>query len=325
MQKQLVKLIFLFLIYFTSPVLGADSRPALPEYNIAVSTAEGEIIYNDPIKVGDQLRFIVQGPDLANGEINVDQKDLNEKGWQFLKSETVNGNLFFLIVPLKAGETVLPGFEIKSKEGNGIAKTQSITMKISSVITAEDSKPTEEVPWRPPEKVSFPWVLATVIGIISLTLLAYLFYWLFKKLSKKKDKSLVIEKLGPVIPDDEAALTSLEALEQSELLQTGKYKSFYFKASEIMKIYIGARYRFDAQESTAREILRHLERDEKLQTELVDHLDSLFQRMDRVKFTDYVPEFEHGRALIQDAKMFVLRTRKPKVSPVEKQVAKNAV
>ena len=45
---------------------------------------------------------------------------------------------------------------------------------------------------------------------------------------------------------------------------------------------------------------------------VVDQLEKMFERLDLVKFTDHFPAMEEPALLIQEARQFVVSTRKPR-------------
>ena len=107
----------------------------------------------------------------------------------------------------------------------------------------------------------------------------------------------------------------LDELEKSAWIAQQQHKRHYFGISEILKQYIERRYGFHALEQTTSELMAGLEA-AGAGREAVDLLVSVFDRLDRVKFTDFVPTpgDEEPKALLREARAWVDRTRQ-RVSP----------
>ena len=82
-----------------------------------------------------------------------------------------------------------------------------------------------------------------------------------------------------------------------------------------MKTYLGGRYRFDAEESTARELCSILQREKGVGDDVLREVEEIFSKLDFVKFTDHVPPSDEGMVLLERAKKLVLTTKRPRVEP----------
>jgi hypothetical protein len=214
--------------------------------------------------------------------------------------------------PLKPGHFTLPSLAIKNAAGKALARTNPFTLDVESAIRADDPKPEEPVDLRPPVSLRFPWWVLVLGGIVLALLLGggiYAFY----KYRARKAKPKPLAPAEPPKPEDEVALAAFADLERTGPLRRGEFKAHYFKVSEILKTYIGARYRFDAAESTTREMISLLEERRALSDQQIDKLESLFERLDLVKFTDHVPMPDEGLRLLGLARDFVMLTRRPPV------------
>jgi hypothetical protein len=138
----------------------------------------------------------------------------------------------------------------------------------------------------------------------------------------RKHRRVERSVLAPPRPEDEVALESLALLEKKGLLKQGLFKAHYFGISEILKHYFGARYRFEAAESTTEELLHHLDRESGVAASVLETLKGSFEKLDRVKFTDYEPALDEGTELLEHAKKVVQSTRKSPiiVTPAAPQV-----
>lgn len=104
---------------------------------------------------------------------------------------------------------------------------------------------------------------------------------------------------------------------REELARKGQFKKHYFRISEILKNYIGDRFGFDAPESTSREILALLKKQKveglRSDEEEIERLERLFEKLDLVKFTDHSPVFGESAQVLDEARDFVMNTRRVKV------------
>ena len=94
-------------------------------------------------------------------------------------------------------------------------------------------------------------------------------------------------------------------------MKRGEFKAHYFGISEILKTYLGERYRVDAVESTTREMIAALEERRSIGDPQLDRLESIFSKLDLVKFTDHIPLPDEGLKLLQSARELVMMTRRP--------------
>jgi hypothetical protein len=158
------------------------------------------------------------------------------------------------------------------------------------------------------------------MGVGALIVVGAIAYSLYRW-NKSRKAALLAKPVEPPKPEDEVALAALAQLEKSGTLERGEFKKHYFKVSEILKNYIGARYGFDAPENTTREMMQNLR--EAWAKELspesgngekrLTGLSELFVQLDRVKFTDYVPASIESQGVVGVAREFVRATRRKPV------------
>jgi len=130
------------------------------------------------------------------------------------------------------------------------------------------------------------------------------------KLIKKKKAFIAPTVVMPEVPEDQAALSELLKLERAGHWKHGKHKIHYFGVSEIIKKYFSKRYEVDAVESTTYEVLLLLKK-KSISDTMVNEVEKLFEKLDRVKFTDWLPAGdEEPIEIIKDAKALVNKTRK---------------
>jgi len=231
-----------------------------------------------------------------------DETNLEEAGWVIEPLERSPG-FWMEVTPLKAGKLVLPELVIES-EGKFVGKTKAYPIEILSAISKDDPAPEAWGDFAPPVLLRFPKVMLLIFGsgIFLLLLGAYVLY------RKRKNRVVKLEKK---LPEDEEAWNAIFLLEKRDWIQKKHFKLFYFRLSEILKKYVGDRFEFDALESTTREILMVLEKKQLLSEDWKARFISVFEQLDRVKFTDHLPTSQEPFQLLEEARAFVIATRKP--------------
>jgi hypothetical protein len=112
-----------------------------------------------------------------------------------------------------------------------------------------DVKKPEEVlvrTWR----VLWAMLIALTIGVLA--------YYIYKYVNRPKPVAPIA--LIPVEPLHVRTRNSLDALRNQNLPQSGKYKEYYFRLSEIIRGYLGERFDFEALECTTPELIDALKK-----------------------------------------------------------------
>ena len=298
----------------------------LPSFDVIIASGE------PPYRVGDPLVFKTLGTEndkrFTTGWSISDQsvtrpgdkeEALQDQGWNIeprvmaspdapspSDDDLPPGHL--RAVPIKSGKVILPSLLILDEKGQKIARTNPFELDVTSAIANDDPKPNEPEQIEPPVGLSFPiWV-----GIVGLLILgafvgAFIYgcYRWRKRVKKRRPLSL-----EPELPEDEVALRAIAALELSPLLSEGKFKSFYFQLSDILKTYLGKRFQFNALESTTHECMSVLKRHPLLDQASYEQVFLLSDALDLVKFTDHVPPKEVTIELVKKMKDWVSKTRR---------------
>lgn len=247
-------------------------------------------------------------------------ESLTDQGWEIhieVDTPTPPGEYRIRATPLKAGKITLPSLAIvratAQEEGSSappLARTNPMTLEVASAIKPDDPKPGQPVDMRPPISLRFPW-WALALAAAFMLALGITGFVAYRRWRGRTARPTPAKPVEPPKPEDEVALSALAELERNGPLRKGEFKAHYFKVSEILKNYIGARYRFDASESTTREMISQLEEKRVLEDSRLDRLETLFGKLDLVKFTDHVPLPDEGQMITELAREFVRATRRP--------------
>jgi hypothetical protein len=299
----------LALVVGSSALAQEKDMTALPAHDLRWEQPSG------PVRVGDALTMKAIGFNRDTKSFAIKSSaDPVEQGFYVsnqAQDGVPEGEFWFKVTPLRPGKLALPSLEIVDSGGQGVARTNPFEVEVTSAIRKDDPRPDTPEGLRGPARLAFPlWVLA-VLSVLVALLLSGALWFAWRKIKQWRDRPRM--KL-PEVPktDDEIALIALAELEARKYLDKGEHKKHYFQLSDILKIYLGARYEFDAPESTAREIIMHLEGASSLSPQMLDRLQSTFDLLDRVKYTDHVPEAGEGERLLTEVRRLVTTTRKPK-------------
>lgn len=264
------------------------------------------------VKVGDTLSAKLSGPDVGklpkDLKIQVPPGTPEETDLGYDVPDTVSEDLRVAVTVTKAGHVQVPSLALVDSSGKTIARTNPIAVEVQSVISSNDPKAKEPEPPKPPVSLGLPLATLILIGVLIVALIAGLVYWVVRWSRARRAAIPAVKE--PPKPEDEVALAALILLEKKGLMSAGKFKAHYFTISEIIKRYIGARYGFDAAESTTHEMMSYLREKRGMAALSMDSLSAMFERLDLVKFTDHVPVTLEGAELLEEAKKLVLTTRR---------------
>ncbi|MCM2323344.1 MAG: hypothetical protein NDJ90_08795 [Oligoflexia bacterium] len=265
-----------------------------------------------PIRVGDQVRFRVEGDFKAADPGGAEP--LTEQGWSLVEQPVPGAaspapGSAVTVVPIKPGALTLPSLPLKDASGKAVARTNPLPLQVVSAISKDDPKPQEPVPLKPPVSLKFPWLAVTLLVLVALAVAGLLLHALVRW-SRRKHVVTSPVPASPPKPEDEVALAALAALEAAGFAARGQFKKHYFGISETLKVYLGLRYGFDAPECTSSELIAVLEDRKILSDRRLDQTETLFELLDRVKFTDHVPAADEPQRLLEEARRLVLETRR---------------
>ena len=308
----------------SQPVELDQSFLLLPAYDLEATTPQGQ-----SVRVGDSVTVRLQGdaqglkslPSTLSIGLPQGTEDLTTS--VAIDDKTSGDDHHFKITFIKAGKVSIPSLGLGGVGPSGgpgddskkfLARTNPFTVDVVSSIEKTDPKPKEAAPALPPERLGFPLWTLIVGGILILALVAGGTYWLIRW-SKKRRLEAAKRPKGPPPTEDQIAIEALKKLEAQGHLRKSEFKKFYFGISEILKQYIGARYKFDALESTTDEMIYHLERESGVQDHILTSLREMYEKLDLVKFTDHVPVAIEGSELLDRARKIVNQTKRQIVLP----------
>ena len=140
--------------------------------------------------------------------------------------------------------------------------------------------------------------------LLFLLLAAYLLYRWWRH---RKENRPLFGKPKPKEPSYLVAFRQFEEIRAQKLWQSGKTKVFYTAVTDVLRIYMGARWDFQAMEQTSAELMHSL-KDKQLDKPLMQELHSLLTLADLVKFAKYEPQAAENEEILPHAIKFVQAT-----------------
>ena len=133
-------------------------------------------------------------------------------------------------------------------------------------------------------KSAWPYIAASLFA-------AALIYIIWRQLAKKapEDKPVFEEIKPPAPPPFDIAVSELERLEQSGLLEKGEIKLWYMGISRIFRIYIGGLLEFNCVDLDISEIMPVL-RKASVRSSYCLEIEDILNECDLVKFARYAPD-----------------------------------
>ncbi|MGA1863670.1 MAG: hypothetical protein ACMUHX_01275 [bacterium] len=202
------------------------------------------------------------------------------------------------------GSYIIPHVQVLYEDPNGNqaeATAPQIFIEVKSVIKEgeetgdiRDIKPLQKIKYN----LKFLYILVAVCVLLIILIIPGL--WLYLR---KRNREGIVEEPTP----EEVAIKDLERLKSSEYLDQQDYRSFYFRLSEIFRVYMEKRFGFPAQESTTEELIPQIERLDLTRAQK-DIVRLLARGEDLVKFARYNPNIEKAQEDWEETRRFIHAT-----------------
>lgn len=166
-----------------------------------------------------------------------------------------------------------------------------------------DIKPVREMPFKFKEISGY-----ALWGAIALIILILIALVVLKIMAHYGRSVFGLFKPAPPVPPHVAAIKALESLREQHLWQSGEYKGYYSKLTDILRTYISGRYGVAAMEMTSAEIIaasKELELPKRCEMELQE----LLRDADLVKFAKAEIEASKNEGYFESVRIFVNLTK----------------
>lgn len=231
-------------------------------------------------------------------EINQPVKNIdNRKVKTFIYKIQAKEPGSYIIQPVIINYSIPPNFQ-KFFSSDKNAKTSKIYIEIKSILKPEDKgKEIDDI--KDIEDIQTINYQKITLYVFLVFILIALIFWLFKIFRKPKK---------PLLPH-EWAFKEISQLEKDGTNQK-KMKPFYFKISEILRVYLEKRFNIQALQMTNYELENILKHNEELTVENKSFINSFIQKTDFYKFTDSNGDYDNHKNLIKEVSDFVDHTKK---------------
>ena len=158
-----------------------------------------------------------------------------------------------------------------------------------------------------------PWLLAIIL------LAAILFLVIYAINRRNKNRPLFQRPAKPKTPPHLTAIQELDKLKEEQLWQQEKFKDYYTRLTDIVRVYIEDRFKMAAMEQTTHEIIAGFkESKESIENKSLLELKEILELADLVKFAKLTPLPDENFKMLSNAYLFVKETTIETVAePVE--------
>jgi len=286
-----IAILFLLVAGVFSSALGLDQESLISiesKVNKATITIGDRVIYTLTIKSDSRIKLdpVPLGSNLGAFEI----KDYKSYPTEKDKEGKVINRSEYNITTFTTGEYVVPPIEITYADPDGNKKSISserIFITVKSVGASEAEM--EDIKGlKPPIDVRGDSRVFYLIGLFLLV--AGIFAWFYLR---SKAKALKI----PEVPEEltkpawEVAVSELQRLKNSGLLEKKLVKQYYINLSEIIRKYIQRRFQIVALDRTTQEIKQEL-KSIKIDRGIIELIHNFLEDCDLVKFAKFIPSNE---------------------------------
>jgi len=155
-----------------------------------------------------------------------------------------------------------------------------------------------EGPFPPPSRFPWTWILLAGVTVVLLGGAAYLWGDL-RDASPSPVSASATDK--PTTPHD-VAMRRLRRLQSRDLSDPTVVESFYVALSDTVRTYLSARLDVAARERTTREVRAALDRRAEVPSTAAEHLHTVLEQADLVKFADARPDPSRAAEALQAAR-----------------------
>ncbi len=295
------------LLVFTGCAQGRAPEKAVPKPPVEVTTSVDRAVAT----AGDRITFEIvvehdpevelQLPDLARELGGMRMVDLGEDPPAGRDGRT-RRRRFYVLVADVVGSYVLPAVEVRAKLPAApepeTFTTSQIFVEIKSVLP-QDGEADDIRDIKPLVRPARSWRWPVVAGTALALAAAGLVLW-----RRRRRLGVVV----PPAPAHEIAFAALEALRHTDFSDPEAARRWHFGVSEVVRVYVEARFGINATDLTSEEIMARLDDTQEMGPALRLELRAILYDTDHVKFAAYRAGDPEIRATHERALRFVEQT-----------------
>ena len=238
------------------------------------------------------------------------------------KKDRITLQRIYALTQFDSGTYVIPQQRIAINEEPFLTDSFRIAVADVAVDTTKqklyDIKPLVKVE-RSYAKI-WKWLLIVVLGLSTIGVLLYWFFFRKKPLSEEEKVAL--------LPPFDRALLQLKELENSRYLIQDEYKKYYSELTNIVRAYLEEDVHISAMESTTDQLIERLELlkdagELKLEEETLTQFKNVLQTADLVKFAKSKPAITIAEDDRKAVEFIVVKTKEALPEPEEEELLQN--
>jgi hypothetical protein len=233
----------------------------------------GASLDHSSVHVGDRVSLTVSAvakagiavtlpPHLDLGKLEIlDRSDDDREGRDLGNGRRAH-RFVLQVAAYELGDLEVPPIAVSYFDASGevrTVETAPITLHVTPLVGEDQAHP-ELQPIRPPRSSlvedkrimrAVRWGAIGLGGALALALIALM----IRRALRRRAGEVAAMPAAPRRPPEETAMAALRALRAAGQFGRDLYRPFYFAVAEIVRAYLGERYRFDALELTTRELI----------------------------------------------------------------------
>jgi hypothetical protein len=198
--------------------------------------------------------------------------------------------------------------------GTDTIETNPLSLKVLSLKVDTVKQRIYDI--KPVYNAKINWVEVaetTLIILLILALLGFVFWYIRKRLKAKNQK----EEDAIIVNPHEFALKELNRIKNEKVWQQGRVKEFYTDVTSVLRLYVQHRFKIASLEMTSDEIIERMEYIKEVDKDAKMELKQILKLADLVKFAKWTPDLNENDLTISNAYLFVNETKEEIVEPVD--------
>jgi hypothetical protein len=250
----------------------------------------------------EDAQVALPAPDAVLGDFLVESQEVTPP--RLVAGDRLAVEQHITLAPSAAGDFTIPALQANATLADGqllTLQSTPIPVKVTSLLADDQQGELRDIEEPLEAPIPLEWKLGGLLAVLALVGAFVWWKWIRKA-------PIAQAPAAPPIPPGQAALARLDALNASELLESGDYRAFHFELSDILRQYIERRFSLRAQEQTTDEFLAGLPDQRVFNAEQQLLLQDFLRRSDLVKFAKYAPLSEQSREAAEACRRFVVET-----------------
>ena len=305
-------IIFLILPLLSAAQVSSDTAPAQEEKEVndfkilEYNDKPQKAVFSNPLK----LTFTLPEEAVFDGD-NLSQKDFEIIS---LKRSKDNPLLVEMtVLPFNLQISTLTALGFTSMNGDKF-KTEELEINIEEIPSKIKGLIDIRGPFRPFNIFPYIFIVLVIVALVY----AIIRFVKHKKQPKPLNLTPYEKKERPM---HEIALSQLDMLARSDLWEKNEYKLYYSEISDILRQFLSARFNFEAQKMTARELLKKLKDISDFKFDF-NTLKNFQQNIVLVKFAKLIPTAEERDYTLKTAKEIILTNKETDLSRYQNSAVK---